>query len=656
VLARIALLGGGILAGLVIAEIGLRAWTAVPRLVSRGPAAPTGTEAGGRTLRVVGVGESTMLGEPYPLRCSILEVSADYLRPLLPGHDLKTSMVAGYGRTLHNLMPEVIRVIDEGASLVIAYAGHNDFIAEFRGDYACTEAVSRLHEALRFSLLFRTGFAVLQRHGIERAPLPTTRDLFDAPAACTRQWSDLLDRYRSDVLGLAERCARDGIPLVLVFPAGDEADFHPHRSVYRGPAQRREELRRLYLDGRSALAAGRPCAAQETFKRALEIDGRFAESWFWYGKASYARGRVAEARKAFHRAKEEDGFPWRALDAQRSALVEASRRYGAVFIDGEEVLRTVSPDGLLDSSVFSDIHHPNLTGHHALARSVVEAVVDHRLLPVERSQAPQFLSEEGFRSHYRLGSGDWFEVFLSRAEWFDRAWGTTFDPLDRLVWARDYLRGVRALDPGYFELHLDGAARTAGLEQRIREARSAWEEGGGEPAGVAAECAGEPLSREWRTHPAEVESVDARVEPSPVHISGVPSTIHHALGSCEDGRSLDNQPIRVGGRTYEIGFATHPLLTRPADVVFQLGGQYRSFTAAVAIADSGNEHSSVACRVLGDGVTLWESGVLRWRGAPVQLAVDVAGVDELRLTCDDAGNGYNSDHAMWLDPELAPSR
>jgi hypothetical protein len=40
----------------------------------------------------------------------------------------------------------------------------------------------------------------------------------------------------------------------------------------------------------------------------------------------------------------------------------------------------------------------------------------------------------------------------------------------------------------------------------------------------------------------------------------------------------------------------------------------------------------------------------------VQLAVDVAGVDELRLTCDDAGNGYNSDHAMWLDPELAPSR
>jgi alpha-D-xyloside xylohydrolase len=61
------------------------------------------------------------------------------------------------------------------------------------------------------------------------------------------------------------------------------------------------------------------------------------------------------------------------------------------------------------------------------------------------------------------------------------------------------------------------------------------------------------------------------------------------------------------------------------------------------------------CIVIGDGKTLWKSGVMKG-GEPAQHAeVDLAGVKQLELKVTDGGDGVDSDHADWADARILAS-
>ena len=62
---------------------------------------------------------------------------------------------------------------------------------------------------------------------------------------------------------------------------------------------------------------------------------------------------------------------------------------------------------------------------------------------------------------------------------------------------------------------------------------------------------------------------------------------------------------------------------------------------------------SVIFRVIGDGKTLWDSGVMRSGAAAKPVKVDLHGVKKLVLSVDDAGDGINYDHADWADAQVA---
>jgi hypothetical protein len=109
----------------------------------------------------------------------------------------------------------------------------------------------------------------------------------------------------------------------------------------------------------------------------------------------------------------------------------------------------------------------------------------------------------------------------------------------------------------------------------------------------------------------------------------------------------DGNPLTIAGVVYEKGLGTHA----PAEVTVYLGGRCTSFSAALGLDDEITGPGSVEFQIMGDGNTLYDSGVLR-PGPAVAAAADVTGVRMLVLRVTDGGDNKNFDHADWADAKL----
>src|SRR5438067_5268521 len=76
-------------------------------------------------------------------------------------------------------------------------------------------------------------------------------------------------------------------------------------------------------------------------------------------------------------------------------------------------------------------------------------------------------------------------------------------------------------------------------------------------------------------------------------------------GEPQANKSVDNHPIFIDGKRFEHGFGTH------ANSILRiaLNGKAERFTATVGIDDEVGQRGSVVFKIVGDGKSLWESGV-----------------------------------------------
>jgi alpha-galactosidase len=121
-------------------------------------------------------------------------------------------------------------------------------------------------------------------------------------------------------------------------------------------------------------------------------------------------------------------------------------------------------------------------------------------------------------------------------------------------------------------------------------------------------------------------------------------------GAPQKNKSVGEHPLAIGGKSFARGFGTH------AESVLHvnLGGGAQKFSASVGVDDevNGNAASSVEFFVIGDGKTLWNSGVMRAGNAAKECDVDLSGVKKLVLKVGDAGDGIEWDHADWADAKF----
>ncbi len=122
------------------------------------------------------------------------------------------------------------------------------------------------------------------------------------------------------------------------------------------------------------------------------------------------------------------------------------------------------------------------------------------------------------------------------------------------------------------------------------------------------------------------------------------SKTQQGWGDPHKNQSVDGNPLKIGGKTFERGLGTH------ADSILyvELNGGSTRFTAFVGVDNEAGTRGSVEFRVLADGKQVYNSGVVKSGDAAKQVDVDVTGVQMLVLSVG-SGEGMNYDHADWAD-------
>ncbi|MDB5328802.1 MAG: hypothetical protein JWM57_4371 [Phycisphaerales bacterium] len=121
-------------------------------------------------------------------------------------------------------------------------------------------------------------------------------------------------------------------------------------------------------------------------------------------------------------------------------------------------------------------------------------------------------------------------------------------------------------------------------------------------------------------------------------------------GTVQKNLSIGGNAIKLRGTTYASGIGTHAAST----IVYNLAGKYTSFLSDVGVDDEvvGKGTGSVQFKVIGDGRTLYDSGIVTSLGAVKSLNLDVTGVTTLTLTAASVNGNIDYAHADWAGARL----
>ena len=125
-----------------------------------------------------------------------------------------------------------------------------------------------------------------------------------------------------------------------------------------------------------------------------------------------------------------------------------------------------------------------------------------------------------------------------------------------------------------------------------------------------------------------------------------PTSATTGYGLVMKDQSVGGHTLTLGGVTYAKGMGVHAV----SNLVYNLAGQYTTFTTDVGVDDEENGvgTGSVDFQVVGDGKVLFDSGVVHNGTAATHVSVSVAGVNTLTLVATNGVAGsIDYDHADW---------
>jgi hypothetical protein len=131
----------------------------------------------------------------------------------------------------------------------------------------------------------------------------------------------------------------------------------------------------------------------------------------------------------------------------------------------------------------------------------------------------------------------------------------------------------------------------------------------------------------------------------------VPTTSTVGWGTIQPDKTIVGNTITLRGQTYAKGIGTHAV----SSITYNLAGKYSSFISDVGVDDevNGKGTGSVIFQVIGDGVVLFDSGVVTNNSPIVSVNVNVTGVQTLTLVATNGvPNDIDYDHADWAGARL----
>jgi hypothetical protein len=113
-------------------------------------------------------------------------------------------------------------------------------------------------------------------------------------------------------------------------------------------------------------------------------------------------------------------------------------------------------------------------------------------------------------------------------------------------------------------------------------------------------------------------------------------------------KNLDDGPIRLAGKQYPKGLALHAY----AELVYDIGGQYKEFKTVLGVDDQVGGNSNVKVTVEGDGKELFTAEVRR-KAEPRPVTIDVRNVKLLRIVVSSANLLDLGDHVDLADAKVS---
>ncbi|MCF8366847.1 MAG: NPCBM/NEW2 domain-containing protein [Bacteroidales bacterium] len=116
-------------------------------------------------------------------------------------------------------------------------------------------------------------------------------------------------------------------------------------------------------------------------------------------------------------------------------------------------------------------------------------------------------------------------------------------------------------------------------------------------------------------------------------------------GENQINKSVDGNPLSIGGERFERGVGTHA----ESKILVNLHGKGKAFFAKAGLDDESGDLASVEFFVMGDGKILWQSGLMKNGDPPKNVEVALDGIQKMALYVSDGGDYIHYDHADWAN-------
>jgi lysophospholipase L1-like esterase len=156
--------------------------------------------------------------------------------------------------------------------------------------------------------------------------------------------------------------------------------------------------------------------------------------------------------------------------------------------------------------------------------------------------------------------------------------------------------------------------------------------------------------------PSNSASITTPAAPAQVWLSDLAwvGTPTNGWGSVEKDHSNgeaganDGNAISLRGTTYTKGLGAHSF----SQITYNLAGSYKTFQSDIGVDDETGGNGSVVFQILVDGVLKYDSGTVRGTDAIKSINLDITAAQQITLLVQNAGDGYDFDHADWAGAKL----
>jgi lysophospholipase L1-like esterase len=368
-------------------------------------------------FRVFVLGGSTVQGHPYSIETSFPTYLQTALKHANSSVTPNVINCGGVSYASYRLVPVLTECLNYEPDLVIFCEGHNEFLedvtyAPVRQQSVIARALGSIAEKSRVIRGLRNSFkstsakealqASSQAAKVREKPvLPEEVDtILNHSGGLTAYHRDdehasrVVEHFRSNLLRMHQLCSEKSIPLIVVQPPSNLADCPPFRSQFSGNSTeetqksivqmlaRARELSRSDLNEAIALA-----------KEATRMDPRFALSWYELGQLQLLNHDHDLAKESLRRACDEDVCPLRMTSALTSAMRQTVEELQITFLDADELLRRLSPTGILGDGLLVDHVHPSFRGHEEIAIALAQLMISGGLINSDNDTWPQTAQE-----------------------------------------------------------------------------------------------------------------------------------------------------------------------------------------------------------------------------------------------------------------------